>query len=59
MLSLCLHLSSLNLCLLITAVVVIDYGLDCFINSVLAIDLSVLSKYQRHESRVFKAVKAV
>ena len=59
MLSLCLHLSSLNLCLLITAVVVIDYGLDCFINFVLAIDLSVLSKYQRHESRVFKAVKAV
>ena len=34
--ALCLHLSSLNLCHLITAVVVINYGLDCFINSVLA-----------------------
>ena len=36
MLSLCLHLSSLNLCHLIYAVVVILFGLDCFINSVLA-----------------------
>ena len=36
MLSLCLHLSSLNLCLLIIVVVVINYGLDCFIDSVLA-----------------------
>ena len=36
MLSLCLHLSSLNLCLLIAAVVVINFGLDCFTNSVLA-----------------------
>ena len=27
--ALCLHLSSLNLCYLITAVVVIIYGLDC------------------------------
>ena len=36
MLSLCLHLSSLNLCDLISAVVVILFGLDCFINSVLA-----------------------
>ena len=27
--ALCLHLSSLNLCHLITAVVVIIYGLDC------------------------------
>ena len=33
MLSLCLHLSSLNLCLLIIVVVVINYVLDCFINS--------------------------
>ena len=36
MLSLYFHLSSLNLCLLITAMVVINFGLDCFINSVLA-----------------------
>ena len=36
MLSLCLHLSSLNLYFLITAMVVINYGLDCFINFVLA-----------------------
>ena len=35
---LCLHLSSLNFCHLITAVVVIIFGLDCFINSVLAYD---------------------
>ena len=35
-LSLCLHLSSLNLCHLIFAVVVILFGLDCFINSFLA-----------------------
>ena len=32
MLSLCLHLSSLYLCHLITAVVVIIYGLDFFID---------------------------
>ena len=36
MLSLYLHLSSLNLCHLIFAVVLILFGLDCFINSVLA-----------------------
>ena len=36
MLSLCLHLSSLNLCHLISVVVVILFGLDCFINSGLA-----------------------
>ena len=36
MLSLCLHLSSLNFCHLISAVVVILFGLDCFINSNLA-----------------------
>ena len=36
MLSLSLHLCSFNICLLIIAVVVINYGLDCFINSVLA-----------------------
>ena len=35
MLSLCLHLSSLNLCHLISAVVVILFGLDRFINLVL------------------------
>ena len=33
MLSLYLHLSSLNLCLLIAAVIVINFGLDCFTNS--------------------------
>ena len=37
MLSLCLHLSSLNLCHLISVVVVILFGLDCFINSVLSL----------------------
>ena len=31
-----LHLPSLNFCLLIIAVVVINFGLDCFTNSVLA-----------------------
>ena len=36
MLSLCLHFSSLNLCHLITVVVMIIFDLDCFINSVLA-----------------------
>ena len=36
MLSLCLHLSSLNFCHIISAVVVILFGLDCFINSDLA-----------------------
>ena len=38
-LSLCLHLSSLNLCHLISAVVVILLGLDCFINSSLSLCL--------------------
>ena len=36
MLSLCLHLSSLTLYLLITVVVVINFGLECFTNLVLA-----------------------
>ena len=36
MLSLCLHLFSPNLYLLITTVVVINFGLDCFTNYVLA-----------------------
>ena len=36
MLSLCLHLSFLNLCLVITVVVVINFGLDCFTNYDLA-----------------------
>ena len=36
MLSLCLHLSSLTLYLLITAVVVINFGLECFTNLGLA-----------------------
>ena len=36
MLSLCLHLSSLNFCHIISAMVVILFGLDCFINSDLA-----------------------
>ena len=35
-LSLCLHLSSLTLYLLITVVVVINFGLECFTNLVLA-----------------------
>ena len=37
MLSLCLHISSLNLCHLISTVVVILFGLDYFINSVLSL----------------------
>ena len=36
MLSLCLHLSSLSLYLLITAVLVINYGLECITNLVIA-----------------------
>ena len=32
MLSLCLHISSLSLYLLITAVIVINYGLECVTN---------------------------
>ena len=43
MLSLCLHLSSLNLYRLIFTVVVILLGLDCFINSVLS-----LCSYSEH-----------
>ena len=35
MLSLCLHLSSLSLYLLITAVLVINYGLECVTNLVI------------------------
>ena len=36
MLSLCLHLSSLSLYLLITAMIVINFGLECFTNLDLA-----------------------
>ena len=36
MLSLCLHISSLSLYLLITAVIVINYGLECVTNLVIA-----------------------
>ena len=36
MLSLCLHLSSLSLYLLFTIVIVINYGLECFTNLVIA-----------------------
>ena len=36
MLSLCLHLSFLSLYLLITAVLVINYGLECVTNLVIA-----------------------
>ena len=36
MLSFCLHLSSLSLYLLITVVVVINYGLECVTNLVIA-----------------------
>ena len=39
MLSLCLHISFLNFCLLITTVVVINFGLDCFTNSVLDMEV--------------------
>ena len=37
MLTLCLHLSFHNLCHLISAMVVILFGLDCFINSALSL----------------------
>ena len=37
MLSLCLYLSSLNLCYLISTVVVILFGLDCFKNSMFSL----------------------
>ena len=36
MLSLCLHFSSLSLYLLIAAVIVINYGLECVTNLVIA-----------------------
>ena len=36
MLSLCLHLSSLSLYILITAVIVIHYGLECVTNLIIA-----------------------
>ena len=36
MLSLCLHLSSLSLYLLIAIVIVINYGLECVTNLVIA-----------------------
>ena len=36
MLSLCLHLSSLSLYLLIVVVIVINYGLECVTNLVIA-----------------------
>ena len=36
MLSLCLHLSSLSLYLLIIVVIVINYGLECVTNLVIA-----------------------
>ena len=36
MLSLCLHLYSLSLYLLITTVIVINYGLECVTNLVIA-----------------------
>ena len=36
MLSLCLHLSSLSLYLLIDVVIVINYGLECVTNLVIA-----------------------
>ena len=36
MLSLCLHLSSISLYLIITAVIVINYGLECVTNLVIA-----------------------
>ena len=36
MLSLCLHLSSLSLYLLIVIVIVINYGLECVTNLVIA-----------------------
>ena len=51
MLSLCLHLSSLTLYLLITTVVVINFGLECFNNLGLA--------YIHHSAHIFFVYKLV
>ena len=51
MLSLCLHLSSLSLYLLITDVIVINYGLECVTILVIAYIL-----YSAHMLFVYKLV---
>ena len=51
MLSLCLHLSSLSLYLLITAVIVINYGLECVTNLVIT-----YISYSTHKLFVYKLV---
>ena len=54
MLSLCLHLSSLNLYHLISTVVVILFGLNCFINSVFSLcSLSVHTLFDNKLELVF------
>ena len=54
MLSLCLHLSSLTLYLLITAVVVINFGLECFTNLGLA-----YIHHSAHKLFVYKLVLVI
>ena len=51
MLSLCLHLSSFTLYLLIAAVFVINYGLECFTN----LDIA----YIHHSARILFVYKLV
>ena len=51
MLSLCLHLSSLTLYLLIAAVFVINYGLECFTN----LDIAYIH-HSAHKLFVYKLV---
>ena len=51
MLSLCLHLSSLTLYLLIAVVFVIDYGLECFTNLVMT--------YIHHSAHILFVYKLV
>ena len=51
LLSLCLHLSSLTLYLLIAAVFVINYGLECFTN----LDIAYIH-HSAHKLFVYKLV---
>ena len=54
MLSLCLHLSSLTLYLLIAVVVVINFGLECFTN----LDLAYIH-LSAHRLFVYKLVLVI
>ena len=54
MLSLCLHLSSLSLYLLFTAMIMINYGLECVTNLVI-----VYISYFAHILFVYKLVLVI